>query len=65
MKKIKIIGVIVCILGAVCSVIYICSIYNGILTSTPLWMIIGFILLFWAIAAAVLSIICFIVKKHI
>lgn len=32
MKTIKIIGVTVCIFGAVCSVIYVCSIYNSILT---------------------------------
>lgn len=65
MKYVTIIGVIVGIAGAIGSAIYIKNIYYSILTSTPLWMIIGFNLLIWTVAIAVFLIICFVLKKHI
>lgn len=60
-----IIGVIVGIVGAIGSIIYIISIYNDILTAMPLWMIIGLILFIWVIAITVFLIVCFVLKKYI
>lgn len=60
-----IIGVIIGIAGTIGSIIYIKNIYNNILTAMPLWMIIGLILLIWAVAITVFLIICFVLKKYI
>lgn len=65
MKYAMITSIIVGIVGAVCSIIYICSIYNNILTSLPLWMIICFIILFWVAIVTVFLLICLVVKKHL
>lgn len=65
MKYAMITSIIVGIAGAACSIIYICSIYNSILTSMPLWMIICFILLFWVAIVTVFLLICLFVKKHL
>ena len=65
MKYVMIIGVIVGIVGAIGSIIYIISIYNDILTAMPLWMIIGLILFIWVIAITVFLIVCFVLKKYI
>lgn len=64
LSKIAIISIVVCIVGAACSVIYISSIYKSILTSMPLWMINVFIILIWALLSAVVLIVCFVLKKH-
>lgn len=65
MKYAMITSIIVGIVGAACSIIYICSIYNSILTSMPLWMIICFIILFWVAIVTVFLLICFVMKKHL
>ncbi len=64
LSKISVITVIFCIVGAVCSVIYISSIYKSILTSMPLWMINVFIVLIWVLLATVVLVVCFVLKKH-
>lgn len=64
MKNVMNIGAALGIVGATATVIYVVSIYDSILTSTPLWMIIGIYLLIWALAIAVFLIICFIIKRH-
>lgn len=65
MKYAMITSIIVGIVGAIGSIIYICSIYNSILTSMPLWMIICFIILFWVAIVTVFLLICFALKKHL
>lgn len=65
MKYALITSIIVGIAGAIGSIIYICSIYNSILTSMPLWMIICFIILFWVAIVTVFLLICFALKKHL
>lgn len=65
MKYALITSIIVGIVGAIGSIIYICSIYNNILTSLPLWMIICFIILFWVAIVTVFLLICLVVKKHL
>lgn len=65
MKYAMITSIIVGIVGAACSIFYICSIYNSILTSMPLWMIICFIILFWVAIVTVFLLICLVVKKHL
>lgn len=65
MKYVMIIGVIVGIVGAIGSIIYIRNIYNNILTAMPLRMIIGLILFIWVAAITVFLIVCFVLKKYI